>query len=197
MRTGDPATAHDVIEPPRVGNYMATFGGRKFWPLDPRPEEVVIGDIAHHLANKCRWAGATRWHYSVAQHSVYVSWFVPGWCALEALLHDASEAYNGDLIRPLKHSPEFAAFGVVEERVERAIARRFQLEHPWPIAVKDADAAVGIAEAYQLIALPYDQASVHFDASKAADLVIEQWSPDEAEASFLARYEELTLRRTG
>lgn len=175
----------------RIGNYMATFTGRKFWPLDPRPAEVFIQDIAHHLAQKCRWAGATKWHYSVAQHSVYVSQLVNATWALEALLHDASEAYNGDLIRPLKYDPAFAAFTVVEERVERAIASRFGTEYPLPLAVKHADSAVGIAEAYQLIALPYGEASVHFDATKAAPIEIERITPEEAEARFLARFWEI------
>src|ERR1700693_75116 len=55
---------------PRKGDWIQTFTGRQFWPLDPRPEEVCIEDIAHGLSNECRFAGQCRSFYSVAQHSV-------------------------------------------------------------------------------------------------------------------------------
>ena len=54
----------------RGGDWMQTYSGFQFWPLDPRPEEIHVIDIAHSLANQCRYAGHCREFYSVAQHSV-------------------------------------------------------------------------------------------------------------------------------
>ena len=77
----------------RRGDWIQTYLGIQFWPLDPRPEEVMLFDIAHSLSNMCRFTGHCREFYSVAQHSVIVSQNVPREDAAWGLLHDASEAY--------------------------------------------------------------------------------------------------------
>lgn len=85
--------------------WIQTFTGRQFWPLEPDPADVVIEDIAHHLARKCRFNGATRRFYSVAQHSVLVAESLVGrgvGVQLLGLLHDAAEAYLPDVARPYK-----------------------------------------------------------------------------------------------
>ncbi len=81
----------------RRGDWIQVRSGRKFHPLDPRPEDVDINDIAHALSNLCRFTGHCTDFYSVAQHSVIASQIVPPASALAALLHDASEAYMGDI----------------------------------------------------------------------------------------------------
>ena len=86
----------------RRGEWMQTYTKKRFFPLDPSPEDIEIVDIAHHLSNICRFTGATLTHYSVAQHSVMVSRLVTPNLALFGLLHDAPEAYIGDIGRPLK-----------------------------------------------------------------------------------------------
>ena len=111
----------------RRGTWMGTYSGCRFWPLDPRPEEIHLVDVAHHLAMKCRYGGAVRQFYSVAEHSVIVSQYVPARFAREALLHDAAEAYIGDMIRPLKHQPEMAAFREIEDRIYPAVMAAFDI----------------------------------------------------------------------
>jgi len=191
----------------RFGNYMHTSVGQKYWPMDPRPDEVNIMTIAHHLANRCRWNGATRHptdpnriFYSVAEHSVYCSYIGPEDEALERLLHDASEAYNGDLIRPLKYSKLFAQpFKQVEEWNEKAIAEAFDLKYPFPPSVKIADEAVTAAEAQQIIEKDPDdewESGMLHDESFVAPIRIEMWSPIEARQRFLERFEELWIKRT-
>lgn len=86
----------------RKGDWIQTFMGKKFHPLDPRPEDVDVRDIAHALANLCRFTGHTKTFYSVAQHCVIASLHVSAEAALPALLHDAAEAYMGDIARPWK-----------------------------------------------------------------------------------------------
>src|SRR5271166_4295857 len=98
------------VTAPAVGSYIQTYTGIRFDILNPTPEMITIDDIAHHLANCCRFTGAVKWHYSVAQHSYYASLIAgPQWrprLALEALMHDASEAYICDMARPMKHFTE-------------------------------------------------------------------------------------------
>ena len=61
----------------RKGDWMQTYTGRQFWPIDPRANEVHIEDIAHALSMMCRYNGHCRTFYSVAEHSVLVSQHVP------------------------------------------------------------------------------------------------------------------------
>lgn len=116
----------DAHNADRRGEWFMSASGRRFWPLDPRPADVHPGDIAHGLSMLCRFCGHVRSFYSVAQHSVLVSRVVHPRAALAGLLHDASEAYLGDLIRPIKrHLPGYAAF---EDAVMAAVCVRFGLD---------------------------------------------------------------------
>ena len=81
--------------------YSMTASGLGFDPEDPKPEAIVIEDIAHALSNICRFGGHTGSFYSVAQHSVLVSLHTNAKFARAGLMHDASEAYIGDIIRPV------------------------------------------------------------------------------------------------
>lgn len=107
----------------RKGDWMQTYTGRKFWPLDPRAEEVYIEDIAHSLALSCRFNGHCKLFYSIAQHSVLVSQIAKTPQQLTALLHDSAEAYLGDIIRPIKRFlPEIKE---IENNLERVIFQHF------------------------------------------------------------------------
>lgn len=186
----------------RRGTYMHTASGAKWFPFDVRADEVSIETIAHQLAGQNRWQGAVqhknhidRIFYSVAEHSIYCSLLVPPEDALEALMHDASEAYIGDLIRPLKHSLEFhAPFKKVEDAHERAIADRFGLRWPWPKSVKAVDEMVCSAECNQIVARNPDEdwvSNKQHDDSRVADIQIEMMLPYQAKQAFLARFNEL------
>lgn len=88
--------------------WMETFTGKKVNPLELRIEDIDIVDIAHALSQMCRYGGHCHKFYSVAEHSVRVAVKIgeEGLYSLRlaALLHDAEEAYLGDVIRPLKYS---------------------------------------------------------------------------------------------
>src|ERR1700683_336889 len=99
------------------GAWIVTFSGRRFYVLDPRPSDVRIEDIAHSLSLQCRFNGHVKNFYSVAQHSVLVSERCDPADALYGLLHDASEAYIGDMSAPLKHTDEMTAFRDAERHV--------------------------------------------------------------------------------
>lgn len=170
----------------RRGDWMQTASGRMFWPLDPRADEVFIEDIAHALANLCRFAGHCKHFYSVAQHSVYVSHQVPPQFALDGLLHDGGEAYCIDMPRPLKRY--IAGYQAVETRVQRAVAERFGLSRDMPECVHAADNAVLLAEKEQIMLPSPAPWSVPGEAAKVE---IVKWTPAQARVMFLRRYHAL------
>lgn len=153
----DPVNASAQRE--RYGDWSQTFTDRVVYPLDPRAEEVCIEDVAHHLALFNRYCGATREPYSVADHSLHVEAYVAERfaaryrCAtpehlrqarLAALMHDATEAYLGDMIRPVKHDPSMYAYRAAEDRFARVVEQWLGLPigaTEWPI-VKDGDDVV-------------------------------------------------------
>jgi hypothetical protein len=157
--------------------YIRTYTGRKFWPLNPDPADIDIIDISHALSNICRFTGHTAYHYLVAQHSVEVSWLVG---SMEALMHDAAEAYICDLARPVKR--QIADYVEIECRVEEAIAKRFGLVYPWPKEVKKADDEMLLRETANYINL---------DTPLVTSRRLPPWQQEFSRDMFLARYYEL------
>ena len=126
----------------RVGDWIETASGVEFYPLDPRPEEIRIEDIAHSLSMQCRYTGHVNQFYSVAEHCIRVSELCPPEWALWGLLHDASEAYLCDLPRPLKRYSEIGRlYREAEDKLSIAICERFGLtwQSPAPEPVERAD----------------------------------------------------------
>lgn len=82
---------------------ITTFSGIEIDLRNPRPENIHIRDIASGLSKICRFGGQCREFYSVAQHSVLVACFAPERLKKKALFHDGSEAYLGDVVKPLKN----------------------------------------------------------------------------------------------
>jgi len=93
--------------------------------LCPTPESINIHDIAHALSNTCRFGGHTVSFYSVAEHSYWCSLMVSPSHALDALLHDAQEAYVGDIPSPLKALlPDYRQ---IENKLETVVRKKFEL----------------------------------------------------------------------
>lgn len=82
--------------------WVQTFTGKKFDLLEPTGDMIYIGDIAHQLSIENRFNGATKFPESVGYHSILVCKQAPEELKLEALFHDAHEAYYKDLTSPLK-----------------------------------------------------------------------------------------------
>ena len=171
-------------------SWILTASGRHFNYLDPRADDIDILDIAQGLANECRYAGHTRAFYSVAQHAWLASQIVPRICALEALLHDATEAYCKDIPRPLKQLlPDYRE---IEARVDGAIRSRFHLPHSMSEDVHRADLILLATERRDL--MPSDRTPWPIlDGIDALPRKIIAVQPARAQAMFIKRYVELTI----
>lgn len=165
--------------------WILTNSGKHFDFADPQPDQIDILDIAQGLANECRYAGQCRVFYSVAQHSFLASQIVNPHLALEALLHDAAEAYCKDIPRPLKYMlPDYQA---IEERVESAIRERFKLPAQMSPEVKSADLILLATERRDLMPaddtpwpilegiIPLERKIAAAHASRSQALFIKRW----------------------
>src|SRR6266496_2381942 len=168
----------------KLEGLIETYTGRTINPLDPDPGSIFIDDIAHSLANQCRFTGHTRNFYSVAQHCVLVADVVQDeTLKLTALLHDASEAYLSDIARPVKMMPRFGdLYREYEEGLEQAIAKHFSLEWPWPKEIKEADNILLRAEQINLMFGIFRHEAPEYGKKIIA------WPPTEANAQFMWAY---------
>jgi 5'-nucleotidase len=185
--------------PPAPGPYLQTVSGRWVNPFDPDPSQLDAGDIARALANQCRFGGHCRVFYSVAQHSVIVSRIVEERGGdvedvFAALMHDAAEAYLGDMPHPLKHrSPLGAAFREAEGHLEQAIRDRFGIKPAIP-GIKQADRALLATERRAFSAETWHWPEL--DGVEPLDLELTAWPPDRAAEEFARRHAELDARRS-
>lgn len=176
----------------RKGNWMQTYTGRAYWPIDPRPEEVNIYDIAHHLSMLCRYTGACKKFYSVAEHSIWVGCSVPVEHALVGLMHDSAEAYVNDIARPLKYS--LRDYAEIEDLNWRAIATRFDLPVEIPQCVKDIDQRMCVSEKMAIMGpspLPWGP---EFKEPVPSTLIL-CLPPEQAERMFLREFARLQRAR--
>jgi uncharacterized protein len=192
--------AEPDASPPAPGPYLQTVSGRWVNPFDPDPDQLDAGDIARALANQCRFGGHSRVFYSVAQHSVIVSELVEqrGGDAEDvfaALMHDASEAYLGDMPHPIKHRSSLgAAFKAAEDHLEAALRERFRIKADVP-EIKRADRALLATERRAFSAEGWHWPEL--EGVEPLELELTALAPDEAAQAFAQRYAELAARRSG
>jgi hypothetical protein len=172
---------------------LQTFTRRSVNPLAPRVQDIAIEDIAHALAHVCRFGGHVSSFYSVAQHSVLASRQVEPADALWALLHDASEAYLGDIPTPLKRTGAFRDYHALEALWQRTIYQRFGLTGEEPAGVATADLQLLLAEADVLLpGGPLEWVdSLRGRVAPASVQILPVLAP-QAEAGFLKRFHALT-----
>lgn len=195
----------------RTGNWMLTASGRQYWPADPREEDVFVEDIAAQLAKLCRFTGACRDFYSVAEHAVHVSRLAeelarkaPGgnWdatitnIAYAGLHHDDPEAYLNDMNRPTKRGPGMDGYRALERLNWLVIAAKLDLPGELPAEVHLADNHMLFHEAAALMPPMPD----HIKESWGMGLpkpevlrpeMIQCWDWRQARLEFLKRHEEL------
>lgn len=153
------------------------YTGRYVDPFNMKADDIDIRDIAHSLSHQCRFAGHTKKFYSVAQHCIFTMKKVSDENRLEALLHDASEAYLLDIPTPIKK--QLTGYAEAEERIMKLVAEKFGFNWPMSEDVKAADRIMLQEEWEQYV---------------IADARI-PWSTYQAEQTFLFHFEQLTHTR--
>ncbi|MEK6829611.1 MAG: hypothetical protein AABY15_05825 [Nanoarchaeota archaeon] len=184
---------------------MTLYSGREVDIFNLNPQDIDVEDIAHALSNLCRYGGHCLFHYSVAQHSYL--------CSLEEgtkleqfefLMHDASEAFVNDLVRPIKHRPELSSYREQEDKIQKIIFEKYGLQFPFSKRVHEVDNKVLVGEINQLIIMKDEiylksveksislrEALKILRDEKLANCTIPKISPEEAKELFLNRFYEL------
>ena len=194
------------------GPWMQTASGGRFWPLDPRHEDIHIDDIANGLAQCGRYNGQRQIdkYYSVAEHSVLMTRYAvehfqhwPPSAYLACLMHDAPEAYINDLNRAMKKAMRIGARGGRSEYdtlnycVERAINTKFRINEAAALyadGIKDLDQRIVQNEKEAFMNTGgHEWAFDVFEPLPGVD--IECWDAPKAKKEFLSCYWSLELRR--
>lgn len=176
--------------------WKQTYTGRKVWPLRMWPGDFDLHDIAHALSLKCRFGGHCISFYSVAEHSVRIAGVLRGQGEVVkvkrwGLMHDAVEAYLGDVASPVKRAPELDGYRLAEEYDLKMLAERYALGWPIPAAVHVADLRMLMTEARDLMGPQVEPWGI--DAEPYAE-PIEPWRPAVAERRFLAECKRLGIK---
>ena len=191
-------------------NWFQTYTGKLVDVENPTPDMVDIQDIAHALSMTCRFGGHCRDFYSVAEHSVIVEQcgiypYSPHdsqnyRAQLALLLHDAAEAYIGDIVTPVKNLLQDAH--PLERKWLKVIEQKFDLTNHLSIPgkyIKDADLEILSQEVVTLFApvLPnwWKKFKQPSSSNFTAGGVIQCWTPSEARRRFLHRFHEIQLQR--
>jgi len=193
----------------RIGDYVETYTGKQFWPLDPRPEDVCIEDIAHSLSMQCRFNGHCSRFYSVAEHSIIVAEDLAGTgysseMQLYGLLHDAAEAYICDLPRPLKNCID--GYKLYELDIQSVIYDAFNIDYPSSserLTIKHVDDALLKYEGRHIMPNKTGWAGSSFKywtplcLKSPAGVRKLGWEPKIAKREFLKLYNKLTKELKG
>lgn len=181
------------VEPPHEVT-ISPWSGFNLNLVDPQPDSIIPIDICRGLAHQFRFGGHTCYAYTVAQHSIFVSELVPSEHALQALLHDATEAYIGDLPTPVKQlCPDYKR---LEARLHACIMEHFDLPLELAPEILHADRVALATEKRDLMPQTQDQHWSALDGIEPSDRVIHEcWSPEKAFHEFNDRLLQLFAAR--
>jgi len=176
-------------------SWIRTYTGASVFPLDPSVEDIHIEDIAHALSNQCRFSGHTLYHYSVAQHCVYLAdrilWLTKSKkLTLAMLMHDASEAYLVDVPRPIKGL--MPGYEVAERVMQGVIHERFSItvDSADKAMIKKYDDAILYDESIALFPLGKQFVELPLNVER---FKIQRWTSFEAKEAFLDRFKALAI----
>jgi 5'-deoxynucleotidase YfbR-like HD superfamily hydrolase len=171
---------------------ITTRSGRQVNLLNPQYAQIDIGDIAHGLAYQCRFNGQTSRFYSIAQHSLMVASILPDHLKMAGLLHDAAEAYVGDVVQPLKVLlPDYQ---MIENRFTQLIGQRFNVNLEYQPEVKQADLIALATEKRDL--LPREKCTWEvLNGIKPLGRLTLPMTPEQSEETFMRVFMDLLSSR--
>lgn len=178
-----------------VNDYsIQTFTGKYFSYNTPTLDQICIEDIAHHLSIENRFAGASKFPYSVAQHSLLVCEFAPFEFKLEALLHDAEEAYTKDfptpLLRILRENTDLV--DEIRMDIRSIISSKFNLNvFTCQPTIKELDLRAAKTEKEQLLVRTDIKWHPSIEDAEPFNFEITEKSWRVVESQFLQKYNEL------
>lgn len=122
--------------------WIRTYTGGRVYFFEPEKSDIDVLDIFHPLALLCRFNGATKIPYSVAQHSVLVADNIyketgDSYLAYTGLMHDSVEAFISDVPSPFKQF--FDGFKEMEVRMEEWLSKKFGFQYPFDPIIKHHD----------------------------------------------------------
>lgn len=165
---------------------VATYTGIWFTPLNPKERDVKIIDIAHALSMVCRFGGHAKKFYSVAEHCVKCAEISDESNKLNCLLHDASEAYIGDMCAPIKEQSDFGAlYKGYEKKLQNCINNKFGCNKNKQVQIYDR---MMLAKEGPELIPNYDWE----DMGPIAQTEIECWSPNYAYDNFINAFKKYT-----
>lgn len=168
-----------------MNDWIRLHSGGKFHFLNPRINEINIEDIVWNLSHICRFTGATKKFYCVAQHSCIVHDILPDELKPEGLLHDATESTMSDLNSVVKSL--LPAYKKMEVRVEKIFAEKFNLDFPYDPRVKEAD-LIALATEKRDLMPGNDHLSLPYEPLPAK---IVPWSIEKSRREFMKRFNKL------
>lgn len=184
--------AEDTWEQTNRGPYIKTYSGRKVYLADPRPSDFSVTDIARHLAGINRYSGGSR--FTVAQHCVLAAEFAARYyqgsplLPARMLIHDADEAFYGDVSSPLKSLlPDYKA---LEDKAQLAMERFFNLTFIGDPLVHEVDKRMYLTERAVLFSSRWGKSEYTgplepFPVDRHTYHHFEEWPAEEAEANWL------------
>ena len=172
-----------------MGDYLETCTGKRFYYAKPTEDSICIEAIAHALSLQCRFNGHVKHLYSVAQHCCHVSNALPREFRLQGLLHDAAEAYIGDIVSPFKD--QFPEIQKMEDEILKKIFSVFDCSFPLSKEVLDSDRRMLYTEFRDLGFAEFGL--MRDSAPEPYEIVISPWSSTVAESQFLKLFREIQL----
>lgn len=184
----------ETVKVSATNAWIQTHSKVKFYPLNPDPHNIYISDIAHSLSMQCRYNGHTNQFYSVAQHCVSIAEIM---CEtplekIVALLHDASEAYLGDIAAPLKNTSIFAEYRKAEEYLQTMILDRFVPESRWNLVwpkIMQMDKEMFHQEIRNRLVFSPLHPDFIAPIPKLGHIEIDPWPPSKARTKFLSVFQ--------
>lgn len=168
--------------------FIITYTGKKVYPLEVKDDDLDILDIAHSLSNKCRFTGHTSSFYSVAEHCVLMSRNAPDGLKLQALLHDAAEAYLPDVATPIKD--KFPLILEAEKRILHCVRNKFFHLQEWNWEeIKKLDSSMLRLEARRLMPM-FREFSFEVEPQDL-NLNLPCWFPVRAKSDFMTLFNKM------